>query len=289
MAFTVKKVSDHGTSNPIVARLSVQTSELIKFYPIGKELREDIFGIFHQKIQPRLLQCYELKENLLSELTKIGNEFKKEGIQTQSSGRVATVPQVMRLSENCENYLYNAKSSLRDLACIFEPLFGKKFTEARYDKIYKWSKSKFGENDNLTGIIKQDHDFWIKKIVTMRNAVEHPGGYSGNLHIHNIEIASDPKTKEPALVQPTWHLNDEQPVPILNDFETFIWNLLEFAEDILVLSFDKFDKKFPIVIARIPENERDPKCPVRLRMTLKEEFIRKHKANSADAKTRASD
>jgi len=290
MAFTIKKVSDHGTSNPIVARLSIQTSELIKFYPISKKQREDIFGVFHQKVQPRLLQCYELKENLLSELTKIGDEFKKEGIQTQSSGRIATVPQVMRLSENCENYLYNAKSSLRDLACIFEPLFGKKFTEARYDKIYEWSKAQFGENDNLTVIIKQDHDLWIKKIVTMRNAVEHPGGYSGYLHIHNIEIASDPKSKEPNLVQPTWHLNNEPRVPILNDLETYIWNLLEFAEDLLVLSFEKFDKKFPIVVAQIPENERDPKCPVRLRMTLKEEFIKKHnKANSADAKSRAAD
>jgi len=290
MPFIIKKVSNHGTSNPIVARLGIQTSELIKFFPISEKQREDIFGIFHQKIQPRLLQCYELKENLLSELTKIGDEFKKERVSTQSFGRVATVPQVMRLSENCENYLYNAKSFLRDLARIFEPLFGKKFTEARYDKIYEWSKSQFGENDNLTAIIKQDHDLWIKKIVSMRNAVEHPGGYSGHLHIHNIEITFDSKTKEPILVQPTWQLNNEPRVPILNDLETYIWNLLEFAEDLLVLSFEKFDKKFPIVIAQIPEKERDPKCPIRLRMTLKEGFIKKHKkANYADVKNRAAD
>jgi len=286
----IKKVSDHGTSNPIVARLGIQTDELIKLYPISEKQREDVFGVFHQKVQPRLLQCYEIKENLLSELTKIGDEFKKEGIHTQASGRVATVPQVMRLSENCENYLYNAKSSLRDLAYIFEPLFGKKFTEARYDKIYKWSKAQFGENDNLTTIIKQDHDLWIKKMVSMRNAVEHPGGHSGHLHIHNIEIVSDPKTKEPILVQPTWHLNNESRVPVLNDLETYIWNLLEFAEDLLVLSFEKLDKKSPIVVAQIPENERDPKCPIRFRMTLKEGFIKKHdKANSATQKSRAAD
>jgi hypothetical protein len=275
MAFMSKKVSDHGTSNPIVARLSVQTSELIKFYPISKEQREEIFGVFNQKVQPRLLRCYELKENLLSELTKIGDEFKKEGIHIQSSGRFITVPQVMGLSENCENYLYNAKSYLRDLTCIFEPLFGKKFKAARYDKIYEWSKSKFGENDNLTAIIKQDHDMWIKKIVSMRNAVEHPGEHSDHLHIHNIEIAPDPKTKELKLVEPMWHLNNESRRPVLNDLESYVWNLLEFAEDILVLSFEKFDKNFPIVVVQIPENERDPECPVRLRMTLKEGFIKK--------------
>jgi hypothetical protein len=277
MAYTIRKVSDHGTSNPIVARLSIQTSELIKFYPLSEKQRDETLKIYFEKVQPRLLRCYELKENLLSELSEIGGKFNKEGILTQSSGRVATVPQVMNLSETCENYLYNAKSFLRDLASIFEPLFGETFTEARYDKIYEWSKAKFGEKDSLVAIIKQDHDLWIKKIISMRNAIEHPGGYAGYLHIHNIEIASDAKTKNPLLVPPTWHLNNEPRASVLNDFETFIWNLLEFAEDLLVFSLETFDKKFPIVVAQIPEEERDPKCPVRLRMTLTDEFIKKTK------------
>jgi len=135
MAFILKKVSDHGTSNPIVARLGLQTSDLVKFYPIKEKQREDVFGIYHQKVQPHLLQCYELKEKMLSSLTTIDEEFSHKGLQTQSSGRVATVPQVMKLQEDCETYLYNAKSALRDIAGIFDPLFGEKFTEARYDKI----------------------------------------------------------------------------------------------------------------------------------------------------------
>ena len=276
MAFIIKKVSDHGTSNPIVARLGVQTSELIKFYPISKKKREDVFGIYHQKVQPRLLQCYELKEKLLSSLTTIDEEFNNKGLQTQSSGRVATVPQVMKLQEDCETYLYNVKSALRDIAGIFDLLFGEKFTEARYDKIHKWDEKKFGENDKLTTLIKQDHDLWVKRIVSMRNAVEHPGGHSGYLYIHNIEIASDTETKRPIFVPPTWNLNNEPRVPVLNDLNTYIWNALEFAEDILVLSLEKFDKKFPIVVTQIPEEERDQSCPVRLRMTLKQEFIRKN-------------
>ena len=275
MAFILKKVSDHGTSNPIVARLGIQTSELVKFYPLNEKQREDVFGIYHQKVQPRLLQCYELKEKLLSSLTTIDEEFSHKGLQTQSSGRVATVPQVMKLQEDCETYLYNAKSALRDIAGIFDPLFGEKFTEARFDKIHKWAEEKFGENDKLTTLIKQDHDLWVKRIVSMRNAVEHPGGNAGYLYIHNIEIAYDTETKRPVLVPPTWNLNNEPRVPVLNDLNTYIWNVLEFAEDILVLSLEKSDKKFPIVVAQIPEEERDPSCPVRLRMTLKQELIRK--------------
>lgn len=277
MEFIVKKISDHGTANPIVARLGVQTSELIKFYPLNEKQRDDIFGIYHQKVQPRLLQCYDLKENLFAELSKIDEEIIEKGILTQSFGRVATVPQVMKLSENCENYLYNAKSALRDIAGIFEPLFEQSFTEARYDKIYKWSKVKFGEKDDLTALIKQDHDLWINKIVSMRNAVEHPGGHSGHLHIHNIEIASDTKVKKSYFVPPTWHLNNEPRTSVLDDLETYIWNVLEFAEDILVLSLEKLEKKLPVVVVQIPEEERSPSCPVRLKMTLKEELFGKLK------------
>jgi hypothetical protein len=244
---------------------------------LTKEQRDETLKIYFEKVQPRLLRCYELKESLYSELSKIGEDFNREGIRTQSSGRVATVPQVMNLSETCENYLYNAKSCLRDLACIFEPLFKQAFTEARYDKIYEWSKVKFGEKDSLSAIIKQDHDLWIKRMVAMRNAVEHPGGYAGHLYIHNIQIGSDPKTKNPLLVPPSWHLNDEPRASIIIDLETFISNLLELAEDLLVLSLEKFDKKLPIVVAEIPEEERDPECPVRLRMTLIDEFVKKRR------------
>ena len=277
MPFILKKVSDHGTTNPMVARLSVQTSELIKYYPITEKQREDIFGIYHQKVQPHLLQCYEIKEKLLTSLETIDAEFSHKDLQTQSYGRTATVPQVMELQEDCETYLYNAKSALRDLAGIFESLFGEKFTEARYDKIHKWAEKKFGETDDFTSLIKQDQDLWIRKIVSMRNAVEHPGGHSGYLYIHNIEIASDTKTRRLVLVPPTWNLNSEPRATILNDMNTCIRNILEFAEDILVLSLEKFDKKFPIVVSQIPEKERDPSCPVRLKMTLRYDLIKKTK------------
>lgn len=275
MSFIIKKISDHGTSNPIVARLSVQTSELMQFYPLSKEKRDKIFEILHENVQPRLLRSYEINKELLSDLKKIDEEIAKEGVHIQASGRVTTVPQIMKLRERCENYLYNAKSALRDLSCIFEPLFGKKFNEARYDTIYSWAKKKFGEDDNLAKIIKQDHDLWIKKVVSMRNVVEHPGGRSGQLHIHNIELTTSPDSQKILFVDPTWHLNNEPRVSISEDFNTFIWNLLEFTEDILVLSLEKFDKKFPIAVAEIPKEERNPQCPVRLRVILEEEFMKK--------------
>ena len=108
---------------------------------MNKEKQDQIFEILHNKVQPRLLRSYEINLELISDLKKTDVEIEKEGIYVQASGRVSTIPQIMRLKEKCENYLYNAKSALRDLSCIFEPLFGKKFNEARYDKVHAWAKN----------------------------------------------------------------------------------------------------------------------------------------------------
>lgn len=280
MPFIVKKESDHGISNPIVARLTVQTSNLMEFYSLNEGQRKEILEIYLQKLQPRLLHCHEIKEWLLSEQLKIQNAFNREGVCTQSSGRAITIPQIMNLRQNCENFLYNSKSFLRDLAGIFQPLFMQSFTEARYDRIHDWSKERFGEKDNLTSIIKQDHDLWIRRLVAMRNVVEHPGGYSGCLNIHNIDISFDSRPNRFLLVPPTWSLNDEPRVPVLKDFEAFISNLLEFAEDLLVLCLEKSGQKVPVVIvAQIAEEDRDPECPVRLTIRPRNEFIKEPRRN----------
>ena len=79
---------------------------------------------------------------------------------------------------------------LRELTKIFALLFEKKFDEARYDKVLNWVKNKFGNESKIVKIINYDHDTWIKKLVSMRNAIEHPVGYSGHLNICNFELVT---------------------------------------------------------------------------------------------------
>jgi hypothetical protein len=195
MALRIQQLSDDGTENPIIARLSVQTTELLKFYNLSVNQKEEIFELFSYNIQPKLLACFRITERLRKEVREHQKRIDEVGLEFQAQGKVYTIPSILDLQLHAETFLYNGKSSLRDLTNIFKILFSKDFKqEARFDKVLTWSNEKFGADDSLTKMLKDDEGSWIKKIVSMRNAVEHPGGHSGILHIENFSSIADGAT-----------------------------------------------------------------------------------------------
>lgn len=67
MPFVFSKVLEHGTSNPIVARLGLQTMQLLDQCKIGKETRDKIAEIYMYSLQKKLVRCWEIKERFRSE------------------------------------------------------------------------------------------------------------------------------------------------------------------------------------------------------------------------------
>lgn len=267
MGFIFKKVSDYGTSNPIFARTSVQVSNLLQPFSLPKEKKERIFEIYFTMVQPRLIRCMEIYQKIGGEIEKIDAELKENGPKTQSNGRVLELPHITQLQEEVETYLYNAKSVLRDLALLFEPFFGKTFDHSRYHEILSWAQGTFGDKAPLSSLLAGDQD-WIKDAVKRRNAVEHPGGYSGHLHVDNYQVVAVGQGDSPQIIQPTWHLNEDNPSFLLPDLATILSNLLEFSEDLLVACLKQHGSKFPIVFFEIPEEKRDEAAPVRLGVTI---------------------
>jgi hypothetical protein len=267
MMFRIQQFSDYGTANPIVARLSLQTQDLLRFYKLTDNQKEEVF-VFFSSLQPKLMTCSRIMEQLTKEVKERQKKIDEAGVEFQPQGSAYTLPSILDLQNRTETFLYNGKSVLRDLTDIFSILFSKDFKkEARFDKVLKWAKKEFGPDDRLTKMLK-DHAAWIKKIVSMRNAVEHPGGYSGVLHIENF--SSIEQEKKVLVIEPLWYLNAEQKVPIIYEMDAFVNNLLTFCEEILVLSLEKFQKGLPILIVEIPEKERDPECPKRFKMSMDE-------------------
>jgi hypothetical protein len=267
LGFILKKVSEYGTSNPIVARTSVQVNNLLQPFSIPQPNKERIFEIYFTMVQPKLIRCMEITNRIYAEIDKIDAELREHGIKTQSGGRVLELPQITQLQEDVETYLYNAKSALRDLALVFDPFFGKSFDHSRYQEISKWALDNFGEGEPLPVLLAADQE-WIKDIVKRRNAVEHPGGYSGHLHIENYQVASIEGTEAQHIIPPTWRLNDDKPTLLLPDLSVTLSNLLEFAEDLLVACLKQHGSRFPIVFYEILEEERDASAPVRLGVTI---------------------
>ena len=273
MPFVLRQTSDHGTANPIVARTSVQFFELLKWFPLDEERGDQIIHILHGQVQPRLLTCMEVAHAIWEEIEGIKKSIAEHGIRTQSHGRVASLPQIMRFRERVENYLYNAKSALRDLAGVLKPIFGTEFTEARYDKILEWSEKTLGNDAALSQLLRNAQT-WIKQVVSMRNAVEHPGGYSGHLNVNNFEFADIKEGQPPILVEPTWHLNNDTPTAIVPDLRTLLSNMLNFTEEFVLVSLNQLGINKAAMIVEIPEEKRRKECPVRFEVRPNPSFFK---------------
>lgn len=273
MGFVIKKVSDYGVDNPIVARTMIQAKEVVQFLRLDKEKRDRVLGIYMKCIQPRLLRCMEIANALEKEIDKIKAELGVAAASAQTVHSATILPQVTKLDEYVESYLYNAKSALRDLALIFEPIFGKKFSGSRYDEIKKWAEEIHGKGSPLAEFLAEDQP-WIKRIVDMRNAVEHPESKTGPLNVSNFEVFEDRDSKRRVFREPVWFMNGERPSSIVSDMKTMLHNLLGFSENILVVAYVQSNPGSAIQFAEIPESDRDPKCPVRLRAVLDETKIK---------------
>jgi hypothetical protein len=100
----------------------------------------------------------------------------------------------------------------------------------------------------------------------MRNAVEHPGGRSGTLHVENFTAEVVGSTV--MVLEPVWYLDNDEKSPIIRDMPVSTDNLLTLCEQTLILCLEKFKKTFPIVVVEVAEADRDPNCPVRYKMTV---------------------
>jgi len=234
-------------------------------YGLGSEKEMAIFATYAMEVQPRLIRCMEISNSISDEVNKHIEEIRNNGLRTQSQGRVVHLPHVTQLTENIEAFLYNSKSALRDVAKIFATLFDKQFDHSKYNEIADWAKIKFGEDSILHKFISANQG-WIKDVVSRRNAVEHPGGYSGHLHIYNFELEENGLSR--GVVPPRWHRNQDEKTLLHADLPVILENILKFSEDLLAVSLIQIGSKLPLVIYEIPEEERNPEMPIRLKVTV---------------------
>lgn len=270
MSYVIVKTSDHGTSNPIVARLSVQSRQLMEPFSLSEKKKKKIWGILHDKVQQQLLSCYDIWSQIASRESEIVAEVEEKGIHTQSHGRVATIDQIENLSHLSGSFLYSAKSALRDIKLMICEFYEndtdiRKVADKNYKELKNWAKNKFGEDDEFTKLISEDFRLWIDEVCRKRDAIEHPGGYSGHIEIFNFTAIQEAETKKWKGVFPQWRRNQGKPSSITRDMQVTIDNILNFSEDILAQCLLKVGSMVPVVFYEIEVEKRDSDCPIRLR------------------------
>ena len=271
MPFELKKLLEHGTTNSIVARLSLQILEILKQCHASKDIQDKVGDLYMTSLQTKLLRCWEIEERFKSEFAAAVRTYKPP----PAANAPVEVPQIARLEQECHNFVYEAKNFIRDLLQVVNHLYGTTFEEAsEFSRAKKGSQSlvefaekTFGPDDGKTKMLKEAVPS-IEELISIRNAVEHPDGFSGKLVIENFTLCADRKIDEP-----TWHREKDgkaagEPSSIRADMETYIHNLLTLGEDVFVSwASDHLQVRDQMRVAFIPEDKRNPLCPVKWTVT----------------------
>jgi hypothetical protein len=114
--FVISKISDHGTNHPVVARLHLQTFDLLEASTLSPELQDEVKRIYFEAGR-RLLRCFDTWD----ELKRKQNELEAEA-RPSGNPQITHIPHLVGLAPTAEMFLYEAKNFLRDISMVFGPL-----------------------------------------------------------------------------------------------------------------------------------------------------------------------
>lgn len=269
MKWVVTKTMDVGSKHPVVARLMIQTTDLLQATDYTEDQRSALATIYYKELAPVLLECWRIRDEIAADVLK---SMQSAG-QDRNDPRVFHMHSVDRLEVRAENFLYQAKNYLRKTLLAWDWFYGSGFNEASAyiltgketrSKMEDWAMTKFGDDDQRTTLIRAEQE-WAVPLIRMRNALEHPGGKSGTVYMENVKIEGNVYTA------PTWRRNDDAPTLIVPHMATMLESMLEMGEDIFAVNVrPHLGRMFDIY--EIPPEDRDPQQPKRLRVDATPEF-----------------
>jgi hypothetical protein len=264
MMFKVQKLSNVGSENPIVARTYAQGNEILQFFSVAEEQRHAAFEVLFE-LQRHLVKCGEIRDRLAKDIAAGVAETAAKGFQFQAGGRAVTLPSVPDLQSAAESFLQSAKPAIRETARLVEPFYGVKH-DHRYQKFASWAQQQFGAEDSFARMLV-DVEPWVKSVLEMRDAVDHPDDEPGKKLITR-DFRIENQGSGYVLINPVWHLLGEGEGELLPQMDAIIEGILCLGENVLAALFDKLKGKFPLVIEAIPVEQRNPANPMRLRVSL---------------------
>lgn len=259
MGCVVKDKDNVGCSNKIVARLMVQSQELIKNLPLS---------INHDTVLDKLYQCKELlliceriSLDIVSEVNAINKQIADNSLAVYN--RVINhFPQVENLEDKVSRFLANSKKYIQTLTEIFNILYGENVDGPHFHKIKKILLKQYDKSNRLYKYVEETEPY-IESILELRNRIEHPK--KGEEFIINNFILLPNKLIQP----PEWYINGQEPCPIKEQMVQIVNDLLRFAEEFTLLCIlEKIDEKIPYSVVEIPEKNRQVECPIRFNIQI---------------------
>jgi hypothetical protein len=97
MPFEFKKVASHGTSNPIVARLSLHNLQILEKCKVTKEVKDKVGGLYLDSLMKKLLRCWEIEDSFKKSFAEATAKYKPPA----TPNAPVEIPQIERLEGDC--------------------------------------------------------------------------------------------------------------------------------------------------------------------------------------------
>ncbi len=260
--WTASPQSDIGTSNPIVARVLLQSHEILKAASFETTVDKEAVTVHLHSCKEALLACEITAIRINSRIDIIIEKVNNVGLAHDCNGRgLNPFPQVQELDVDCGTFLIQANRAIK-LICELPKFFlslDKK--DSNFEHLGKTLETILDEKSPLIQFVK-DNQNHIKYLIELRNFHEHPN--SRKTVIDNFKLMPDS-----TIMVPRWYLSDGEPHSIKEELIAVIAYLRDVAELMLIhLVMQTISKSFPFVIESIPEHKIDLTNPIRYRLSL---------------------
>jgi len=273
-----EKIFDIGSSSPYLARVTMQFDEIIKFLSLSKEEHENLLSFLWQANR-YLLNAFVIDASLVKETTKLMPICNKIIEENKNKSCIPAFPQIPDLEGNVRIYLNNAKlfliESFRLLNIFYKMPFGGK-NVAHFKSHLGWVEKHLGKKHHIAKMISRDLG-WIRLISECRNALEHPEK-GQEVKFRNLTLLPGNKFSGPAW---SYDLTNKlkikyEFVDLIRDLSIFSHNMLHFFEEVFLFSVnEKLANNKILALAEIPEKDINLKCPIKYKVTLREEHLKK--------------
>lgn len=260
----VSPVSDVGSAHPVVARLFIQSVEMLGA-GMFRRLEDTLPAIKHlHACKETMVECDSLATAIVGEIDTLVNEIENFGLLRDRSGRgFNPFPAVDGLEGDCSAFLTKVNRVIRQISGFPYLLLELDRADSNFDHLGKHLSSLLGASTPFPSYVMEE-SARVRYLAELRNYDEHPG--EKRTRIKNLHVLPNGDLQTPTISLEGG--DDTAEYSLRSVLVNVVPYLLSVAEAVVIHSvLNGFSSGLPFVVQPIPDPEVDPSKPVRYRLT----------------------
>lgn len=260
-----------GTTNPVFARIFLQSEEMIKSVVFESFTDIEQLNLRIWECTKSILTALDAYAYIKNQTSKLMHECDEVIEKNKEKEAIPSLPQVPDLEGKVLSFLSNGKRFVERTFSILKFFYPLNCDGAQFDKYRKRLREARPDLSEFHDFL-DSHSHWIRELSHLRNSLDvnhRKSGYSTT--VQNFRFMPGNK-----FTLPTWavdldcnDLKKNETEPIIESFHDFIEAMMVFFEGVLIYTLsDNWSKSFPFIVVGIPDDKIDPKLPKKYRISL---------------------